>query len=105
MRARAAFAESEVFATRARTGLLLFVALFEHRVEIVCDRGVEQKIAAADWAPIVDRLTGGLRQGRAAQTLVGAIGEIGGLLESHGVTGAGGPDIDELPDAPTVSRE
>ncbi len=43
-RAHAAFAESEVFATRARTGLLLLVALFEHRVEIVCDRGVEERV-------------------------------------------------------------
>jgi putative membrane protein len=105
MRARAAFAESEVFATRARTGLLLFVALFEHRVEIVCDRGIEPKVATVDWEPIVDRLTAGLRQGRAGQSLVAAIAEIGSLLESRGVTGAGGPDIDELPDLPTVSRE
>jgi putative membrane protein len=103
-RARAAFAESEVFATRARTGLLLLVALFEHRVEIVCDRGIEERVQKADWDPIVDRLTAGLRQGRAAQSIVAAIGEIGHLLQSRGVTGASGPDVDELPDAPTVSE-
>ena len=104
-RASAAFAESEVFATRARTGLLLLVALFEHRVQILCDRGIEERGASAEWEPIVDRLTAGLRQGRPAQSIVAAIGEIGGLLESRGVTGAAGPDVDELPDAPKVSRE
>jgi putative membrane protein len=103
-RALAAFAESGVFATRARTGLLLLVALFEHRVEMVCDRGVEARVPAADWEPIVDRLTAGLRQGRAAQALVAAIGDIGGVLESRGVSGVV-PDVDELPDAPTVSAE
>ena len=103
-RAAAAFAESEVFATRARTGLLLLVALFEHRVEIVSDQGVEARVPSAEWAPIVDRLTAGLRQGRTSQSIVAAIGEIGSLLESRGVTGLG-PDVDELPDAPTVSEK
>jgi putative membrane protein len=103
-RAFAAFAESEVFATRARTGLLLLVALFEHRVEIVPDRGVAQRVPASEWAPILDRLTAGLRQGRAAQSMVAAIGEIGSVLEARGVT-ATGPDVDELPDAPTVSEK
>lgn len=103
-RALAAFAESGVFATRARTGLLLLVALFEHRVWIVADRGVEERVPTTDWEPILDRLTAGLRQGRAAQSMVAAIGEIGSVLESRGVT-AVGPDIDELPDAPTVSGE
>jgi putative membrane protein len=104
-RANAAFAESEVFATRARTGLLLLVALFEHRVEIVCDRGIEERVQKSDWDPIVDRLTAGLRQGRATQSIVAAIGEIGSLLESRGVSGPAGPDVDELPDAPTVSEK
>jgi putative membrane protein len=103
-RAKAAFAESEVFATRARTGLLLLVALFEHRVEIVSDKGVEERVPSTEWPPILDRLTGGLRQGRAAQSIVAAIGEIGSILESRGVKGVG-PDVDELPDRPTVSEE
>jgi putative membrane protein len=100
-RASSAFLEGEVFATRARTGLLLMVALFERRVEIVCDRGIDARVAASDWAPIVDRLTGGLRQGRTVQALVAAIAEIGSLLESAGVTGEG-RDINELPDVPEV---
>ena len=103
-RAMAAFVESEVFATRNRTGVLLLVALFEHRVEIVADTGVEARVAHTEWQPILDRLTGGLRQGRAAQSVVAAIREIGGLLEARGVT-APGADIDELPDEPSVHRE
>jgi putative membrane protein len=103
-RALAAFAESEVFSTRGRTGLLLLVALFEHRVEIVCDAGIEARVASSDWDPIVDRLTAGLRQGRAAQAVVAAVAEIGSLLETRGVAGVG-PDVDELPDAPTMREE
>jgi putative membrane protein len=103
-RAQAAFAESEVFATRARTGLLLLIALFEHRVEIVSDKGVEARVPSAEWTPIIDRLTAGLRQGRTAQSIVAAIGDIGSLLELRGVTSVT-PDIDELPDRPTWSKE
>jgi putative membrane protein len=103
-RALAAFAESEVFATRARTGVLLLVALFEHRVEIVADTGVEARVPSAEWAPIVNRLAGGLRQGRATQSIVAAIGDIGALLDTRGVKAAG-LDVDELPDVPSVHRE
>jgi putative membrane protein len=103
-RAMAAFAEHDVFATRAHTGLLLLVAVFEHRVEIVCDSGVEARVPSAQWEPIVERLTAGLRQGRAGQSVVAAIGEVGGLLEARGVSSTL-PDIDELPDAPQLRRE
>jgi putative membrane protein len=103
-RALAAFVESEVFATRARTGVLLLVALYEHTVEIVADTGVEKRVPESDWEPIVDRLTAGLRQGRPAQSVVAAIGEIGSLLEARGVT-APGADVDELPDQPSLRRE
>ncbi|HVR29962.1 MAG TPA: TPM domain-containing protein [Thermoanaerobaculia bacterium] len=103
-RAAVAFLENGVGTTRGRTGVLVLVALFEHRVEILRDSGVERRVPAAAWPPIIDRLAGGLRQGRAAQSMLAAIGDIGALLEASGVTGPGA-DIDELPDEPSAHRE
>ena len=40
--AMAAFVEEEVFSTRDRTGILLFLSLFEHRVVVLGDSGINQ---------------------------------------------------------------
>ena len=39
-RAAEAFVEERVFATEARTGVLIFLALFEHRVIVMADEGI-----------------------------------------------------------------
>ena len=37
-RATQAFVEEDVFRTRDRTGILIFISLFEHRVVVLADR-------------------------------------------------------------------
>ena len=39
-RAMKAFVEEEVFATRERTGVLIFISLWEHRIEVLGDAGI-----------------------------------------------------------------
>src|SRR5690606_1021582 len=41
-RALQAFVEEEVFNTRDRTGILLFLSLFEHRIEVMGDAGINR---------------------------------------------------------------
>lgn len=84
-RALQAFVEEEVFETRARTGILLFVALFEHRIEVLGDSGINEKVSEDEWAEIVLRLRHSLRDGRLADGLVDAIAMCGDLLERSGV--------------------
>lgn len=48
--ARAAFVDLGVSRTRARTGILVFVALFEREVEIVPDIGVDPETLGEGWA-------------------------------------------------------
>jgi putative membrane protein len=80
MRAAAAFLETEAFATRDRTGVLIFLALFERRVVILGDSGIAAKVAPAEWKAISDRLAAGIRRGEAAPALVEAIAACGRLL-------------------------
>lgn len=94
-RAMAAFLEEEVFRTRERTGILLFLALFEHRVVVLGDSGINAKVAPGEWQGIVAHLTAAIRERRVAQGLVAAIGECGALLERHGVA-VRADDTDEL---------
>ncbi len=96
-RAAAAFVEHEVFRTRERTGILLFVALFEHRVVVLGDRGISARVTAAEWQEVVQPVVAGMRQGRALPALLAAVERCGALLEQHGFARAA-DDLNELPD-------
>ncbi|HEX2645527.1 MAG TPA: hypothetical protein VHU81_21180 [Thermoanaerobaculia bacterium] len=85
LRAEAAFLEAEVFRTRERTGILLFLSLFERRVVVLGDVGIHQKVQAGEWDGIVRTAVEGIRSRRPAEALVAAIRECGALLERHGV--------------------
>lgn len=85
LRAESAFLEEEVFKTRDRTGVLLFLTLFEHRVVVLADEGIHQQVAQAEWKGISDRLARGIKEGRAADALIEAIRACGKLLEHRRV--------------------
>ena len=84
-RAAVAFLEEEVFRTAERTGILIFLSLFEHRAVVLGDSGINAKVGSAEWQGIVDRLTAGIRGGRPADAMIEAMGECGELLERRGV--------------------
>lgn len=95
-RAMTAFVEEEVFNTRDRTGILLFVSLLEHRIEVLGDAGINQRVAPDDWIGIVERIRTGIKNENLTAGLVEAIGMCGDLLESIGVE-IRPDDTNELP--------
>lgn len=99
-----AFVEEEVFFTRDRTGILLFISLFEHRIEVLGDTGINQKVDADEWVDVVLRIREGIRQGRLAEGLIEAIEMCGALLERGGVT-IRPDDTNELPDGVRIREE
>ena len=101
LRAEAAFLEEEVFKTRQRTGILIFLALWEHRAVILGDEGIHRAVPEGTWDELVQELVEGIGQGQATQALVGAIGRCGDLLERHGLE-LPPDDEDELANAPRV---
>lgn len=100
-RAQQAFLENEVFQTRERTGILLLVSLFEHRVEVLGDSGINEKVEADDWADVVTDIVSGVKSGDPTGGLVTAIERCGHLLEKAGVERRD-DDADELPNAPQI---
>lgn len=85
LRSMRAFVEEEVFLTRDRTGILLFVSLLEHRIEVLGDEGINAKVSADDWVHVVERIQAGISKNDLADGLIGAIGLCGELLERKGV--------------------
>ncbi len=103
LRAEAAFLDEEVFDTRDRTGILIFLALFEHRAVILADSGIHQKVDESEWQSLVTSLVDGIRAGRTVDALVEIIGKCGDLLEERGV--ARRPDdVNELTNAPRLKE-
>lgn len=94
-RAAVAFLEEELFATRERTGILIFLSLLEHRVVVLGDSGINQRVAPGEWEAIVGTIVAGIRAGRPGEALAAAVGECGALLERHGVARRA-DDVDEL---------
>lgn len=97
-RALQAFVEEEVFDTRDRTGILLFVSLREHRIEVLGDTGINQQVEPDDWAEVVARIRRGIRNDNLTEGLVEAIERCGRMLERRGVD-IRPNDENELPDA------
>ncbi len=96
-RAAEAFISEEVFNTRDRTGILLFVSLLEHRVLVVGDSGINAKVKPTDWDDIVQHVLRGIRDGKMVEGLAEAIRQCGVLLQQHNLPRKS-DDRDELAD-------
>ncbi|MDX2438077.1 MAG: hypothetical protein QNL88_13630, partial [Acidobacteriota bacterium] len=97
----AAFVEEEVFDTRDRTGILVFLSLCEHRAVILADAGINRSVPDGTWQTLVDDLVAGIKAGRAADAMKKTVIRCGEVLEEHEVA-LRPDDVDELPDAPRV---
>lgn len=82
-KALVSFVERELHHTRANTGILILICLFEHRVQILADRGINAVVPPHTWDAIVAELTVGLHEGRACDALCLAIEKCGALLADH----------------------
>ncbi len=98
LRAEAAFLEEGVFNTQDRTGVLILLALFEHRAVVLADAGIHARVQPGEWDALVAHLTAGARAGRPAAALVEAIETCGAILARQAVP-LRSDDSDELPDA------
>jgi putative membrane protein len=94
LRSLAAFTGQGLHHTRAETGILIFVSLLEHRVVVLADRGINEKVATGTWEEIVRIITDGLKSGRACEAFCRAIERCGEILASHFPRAA--DDRDEL---------
>ncbi len=77
------FVESGVSRTKDRTGILIFISLLEHRVEILADSGINQHIKPEKWQGLVDKIIIGIKKGDVVDNLVETIGECGNMLVEY----------------------
>lgn len=81
--ARSAFVAHGLMNTRDRTGVLLFVSLKEHRVQILGDKGIHEKVGHEFWQAEADLIVRAIREGRPAEGVARAIRDVGEKLKAH----------------------
>ncbi|MCW7539541.1 TPM domain-containing protein [Aquabacterium sp. A7-Y] len=99
-RALAMFGKLQVWDTEQNNGVLIYLLLVEHRIEVVADRGVARQVPQAEWDRIVHGMSDMLKQGHAAEALGMAVDAVSALLERHFPAAAGEANPDELPNRP-----
>lgn len=95
--AEAAFLEEEVFNTRHRTGIMIFISFFEHKVIVMADRGISKVVEQREWDTLVSNLITGIRAGKAVEGLEAGIKRCGEILLEKGFHKTA-DDINELRD-------
>ena len=89
------FLEQGLHETRDKTGILILISLFEHRVQVLADSGINAKVPERTWEEIVAIIVAGLKDGNACSATCRAIERCAELLEEHFPTQS--DDTDELP--------
>jgi uncharacterized membrane protein len=98
-RALAMFGKLRVWDTEHNNGVLIYLLLAEHAIEIVADRGLSAQVDAAEWQRLVGTMRDAFRAGRYEDGLAQAIDTVDALLVRHFPLAPGQINPNEMPDA------
>lgn len=101
-RAEMMFAKLRVWDTELNNGILIYVELSDHRLEIVADRGIASRVEQPHWDAIAVQMRSQFAAGDFEQGVVDAVAAIGALLATHFPAAEGERNPNELPDRPAV---
>lgn len=96
------FGKLRVWDTADNNGVLVYLLLAEHAIEIVADRGIDAHVSDAEWSAMAQRMGAAFRERRFEDGLTQALEEVSALLVAHFPLSPGVANPNELPDAPVV---
>lgn len=100
-RARQVFAQLRVWDTECNSGVLFYVLLAEHRIEIVADRGIAAKVGAAEWDRVCQQMQKAYAVDRWREGTLEGVAAAHKLLLQH-FPGNDKAVSDELPNRPVL---
>ena len=100
-RAMQVFAELGVWDTEHNTGLLIYVDVADHAVEIVADRGLNAVVTPEDWAAVLRPMREAFQKRLYARGLGRGLNTLDALLAAH-LEPAHRTNTNELPDLPLL---
>lgn len=101
-RAVAMFGKLGVWDTEQNNGVLIYLLLAEHAIEIVADRGLNPHVSAEQWRGILHGMREAFRTGRYEEGLKQAIDAVTEVLVRHFPAGDGQANPNELPNTPVL---
>lgn len=99
-RAVAMFGKLRVWDTEANNGVLIYLLLAEHAIELVVDRGLARAVDEVRWQGIVAGLREAFRAGRFEDGLTEAVAHVDELLRAHFPLADNAANPNELSDRP-----
>ncbi len=104
-RALAMFSKLRVWDTEQNNGVLIYLLLAEHAIEIVADRGLARHADPTQWPEIVTHMSQAFRDKRFEDGLTQALEETSAVLVAHFPQDSAQttqPPPNELPDRPLL---
>lgn len=103
-RALTTFGKQRIWDTEHNNGVLIYLSLAEHHLEILADRGLARHVPQADWQAIVHASSASLHAGRLEQGLACALEGVHNHLARHfpAETAGHGRQENPLPDHPIL---
>lgn len=99
-RALQVFGQLGVWDTENNSGVLIYVLMADHDVEVVADRGIAARVGDDEWLAVCKDMQSHYAAGRFAEGSVAGVRRVGELLAEH-FPNVGG-DRNELPDRPVL---
>ena len=94
-RADTLFLREEVFNSSQRTGVMIFVAFFEHQVIVKADKGISSVVEYKEWKDVVDLVIDGIKKDQLADGIIKGVKRCARILEANEFI-VKGDSLDEL---------
>ena len=103
-RAVSLFGKLRIWDTADNNGVLIYLLLADHAIEIVADRGLNTHVTAVHWKALVAHMRGAFRKRRYEEGLTQVLEEISAVLMQHFALpqSSTSTNPNELPDAPLL---
>ncbi len=100
------FSSLRVWDTEHNSGVLVYLLLADHDIEILADRGIAARVDASAWETVAQAMEAAFRQGQFERGALAGIEQVGALLATHFPAGGNlspfGDNPDELANRPVV---
>jgi uncharacterized membrane protein len=99
-RAVAVFEHLGMHRTAARHGVLIYVSVEDHKLAVLGDQGIHERVGQVYWERLVDAVLAHFREERPRDGLLHAVAEVGAVLARHFPRRPG--DVNELSDQVSI---
>jgi uncharacterized membrane protein len=101
-RAAMVFSKLRVWDTEQNNGVLIYVELADHSIEIIADRSIARHVPRARWEAVCNAMREHFRQGQFEAGALNGVQAVGALLAEHFPLAEGESNPNELSNRPVL---